>query len=72
MKNVSRNRERSTNEICFFFFFLFLIRAKRFFSFFGFLLSPSFFCFIIGIDAKKKKENRKKNVREYTFAIEEK
>lgn len=57
-----------------FFFFLFLIRAKRFFlfSFFGFLLSPSFFCFVIGIDAKKKKENRKKNVREYTFAIGEK
>lgn len=69
MKNVSRNRERSTNEICFFFFFY---SSEEIFSFFGFLLSPSFFCFVIGIDAKKKKENRKKNVREYTFAIGEK
>lgn len=55
-----------------FVFFFFFDSSEEIFSFFGFLLSPSFFCFIIGIDAKKKKENRKKNVREYTFAIGEK
>lgn len=63
--------DRLTRFVFFFFFFIF-DSSEEIFSFFGFLLSPSFFCFVIGIDAKKKKENRKKNVREYTFAIGEK